>query len=154
MESFTGIQLKTLLYWLISENRLKNELKAGNKRRSAIVITVKEKSEAKYLCTSGFRFEKIVKAVEKYWEARSSLVYMTCCGISHKRIESCENRLLLCIICTGSHKVVDHNCGVANYNKKKRKICIYVAIKCPNYRRNHIANFPRYILRHKVDIKA
>jgi len=53
VESSTGIKLKTLPQWLISETRLREQQESGNKRGSAIVITVKRESEAKQLCASG-----------------------------------------------------------------------------------------------------
>ena len=53
VESSTGIQLKTIPRWLISETRLREQQESGQKRGSAIVITVKGESEAKQLCASG-----------------------------------------------------------------------------------------------------
>ena len=154
VESSTGIQLKTLPRWLISENRLRDQQEAGNKRGSAIVITVKGESEAKHLCASGLRFGGAVKVVEKYWEAGPSSVCMTCCGIGHKRMESCGNRPPQCIICDGPHQVEEHSCGVAGCNKGKGKICVHVAVKCANCGGNHTANSPRCTSRHKADIEA
>ena len=75
VESSTGIQLKTMPRWLISEDRLKEQQEKGSKRGSAIVITVSNKIEAKWLLTNGFRFEGAVKKVEKYWEAGPGYVW-------------------------------------------------------------------------------
>ena len=72
VELATGIQLKTLPRWIISESRLKEQQEFDNKRGSAIVITVSSESEAKMLCASGLRFGGVVKMVEKYWESGPS----------------------------------------------------------------------------------
>ena len=64
VESATGIQLKTLPRWLISESRLKEQQEFDHKRGSVIVITVSGESEAKKLCESGLRFSQVVKVVE------------------------------------------------------------------------------------------
>ena len=74
VESATGIRLKAIPRWLISESRLKEQQELNNKRGSAIVITVSGESEAKKLCASGLRFGGIVKMVEKYWESGPSSV--------------------------------------------------------------------------------
>ena len=50
------------------------------------MITVKGEAEAKKLCASSLRFGKAVKVVERYWDAGSFLVYMTCYGIEHQRM--------------------------------------------------------------------
>ena len=84
VESSTGIQLKTLPRWLISESRLKEQQENG-KQGSAIVITVKGETEAKQLCASGLRFGGIVRVVERYWEAGPGSVCMTC---GHERLGS------------------------------------------------------------------
>lgn len=69
VESSTGIRLKTVPRWLIPENRLRERQESGNKRGSAIVITVANASEASYLCAKGLRFGGGLKVVEKFWEA-------------------------------------------------------------------------------------
>ena len=66
IESSTGIQLKTLLRWLISKNCLIDQQKSENKRGSTIIITIKEKLEAKHSCASGLQFGEVVKVIEKY----------------------------------------------------------------------------------------
>ena len=71
VESATGIRLKAIPRWLISESRLKEQQELNNKRGSAIVITVSGESEAKKLCAS-------VKMVEKYWKSGLSSVCMSC----------------------------------------------------------------------------
>ena len=154
VESSTGIQLKTLPRWLINENRLREQQETGNKRGSAIVITVKGESKANHLCASGFQFGGIVRVVERYWEAGPGSVCMICCGIGHEQMGSCGNRPPQCIICSGSHKVEEHRCGVAGCNKGKGKICAHVTAKCANRRGNHTANFPQCTSRHKADMQA
>lgn len=47
IELSIGIRLKALLRWLININRLREQQQNGNKRGSAIVITVKREIEAK-----------------------------------------------------------------------------------------------------------
>ena len=91
MGSSTGIQLKILPQWLISEDRLRETQTTGNKRGSAIVIMAKGETEAKKFCASGLRFSSLVKMVEKFWEVRPSSMYMTYSGISHMCIGECGN---------------------------------------------------------------
>lgn len=47
VESATGIELKTLPRWLISESRLREQQEVSNQWGSAIVITVGSESEGK-----------------------------------------------------------------------------------------------------------
>lgn len=79
---------------------------------------------------------------------------MICYGIGHKRMRSYGNRRPQCIICIGPYKIEEHSCGIAGYNKGKRKIYVHIAIKCANYRENHTVNSSRYTSRYKVDIKT
>ena len=154
VESSTDIQLKALPRWLINENRLREQQETGNKRGSAIVITVKGDAEAKKLCASGLRFGGVVRVVERYWEAGPSSVCMICCGIGHHRMGSCGDRPEKCLICAGPHKVENHQCGVAGCNKGKGKICAHITPKCANCGGTHVANSPRCASRHQADIKA
>lgn len=73
VELSTGIQLKTLPRWLISEDRLRETQTTGSKRGSAIVITVKREAEAKKLCASGLRFGGLVRVVENFLGGRTKL---------------------------------------------------------------------------------
>lgn len=118
VESATGIQLKTLPRWLISENRLNEQQEFSNKRGSAIVITVSGESEAKKVCASGLRFGGVVKIVEKYWDSGPSSVCMTCCGIGHERMGKCGDRVPKCLICAGPNMMEDHRC-----RKGAGKVC-------------------------------
>ena len=140
VESATGIQLKALPRWLISENRLKEQQESSNKQGSAIVITVSSKSEAKKLCASGLRFGGVIKVVEKYWESGPSSVCMTCSGIGHERMGKCGDQVPKCVICAGPHKIGDHQCGVTGCNKGRGKICAHVVVKCANCGGGHPAN--------------
>lgn len=79
---------------------------------------------------------------------------MICCGISRHQMGSCGNRHEKCLICVGHHKVENHQCGIEGCNKGKRKICAHISLKCANSGRAHVANSPRYTLRHQTDIKA
>ena len=79
---------------------------------------------------------------------------MTYCSMGHGRIGSYGNRQPQYIISTGLQKVEEYSCGVASYNKGKRKIYIHIAIKCANCGENHTANFPYCTLRQKADIEA
>lgn len=69
-------------------------------------------------------------------------------------MENCGNRPPKCIICAGPHKVEKHCCGVAGYNKGKGKSCVHDTAKCANCGGIHVAYSPRYVSRHKADIKA
>ena len=66
IESSTGIQLKMVFCWLISESQLEKRLESGTERRSAIVITVGTSKKAAKLCFKGLRFKEALKVVEKY----------------------------------------------------------------------------------------
>ena len=145
---------KTLPRWLINEGRLREAQMTGNKRGSAIVITVKGETEAKRLCVSGLRFGGLIRVVEKYWEAESSSVCMTCCGISHERMGDCRNWPAKCIIYTGAHKVEEHQCGVTGCTKSRGKICPHITVMCANCGGGHMANSPRCVSRQKAGIKA
>lgn len=61
-------------------------------RRSAIVITVKTREEVTELCSKGLRFGGAVKVIEKYWEAGTGLVFMSCTGIDHDYQGKCDKR--------------------------------------------------------------
>ena len=60
-ESSTRIQLKTLPPWLINETRLREQQETGNKRGSAIVITVKREVEAKQFAHLDFDLEELLE---------------------------------------------------------------------------------------------
>ena len=105
IESSTGIQLKTVPCWLISESQLEKRLESGTGRGSAIVITVGTSEEASKLCSRGLRFGGALKVVEKYWEAGPSSVCLSYAGVSHDRLGECKDRAVQCIICAGTHKV-------------------------------------------------
>ena len=154
VESATGIELKTLPRWLISESRLREQQEANNKRGSAIVITVSGENEGKRLCASGLRFGGIVKVVEKYWESGPSSVCLTCCGIGHERMGKCGDQPPKCIICAGPHKVEDHRCGVNGCSKGIGKMCAHVLALCANCGGNHPANSTHCTLRHKAEVNA
>ena len=142
IELSNGIQLKTLPCWLIGKSRLQEKQVTRDKRGSAIVITVKSKSEAKQLCAFGLCFGYIIKKVEKYLEVWISSVYMMCCGISNKRMGKFNNRPLKCIIYAGLHKIIEYQCGVLDCSKEIRKICIHMKVKYINYNSNYPANSP------------
>ena len=154
VESSTGIKLKTLPRWLIGETQLKEQQGSGNKRGSAIVITVKRESEAKQLCAFRLRFGGIVRVVERYWEARPGSACMTYCGIRHEQMGSCGDRAPQCMICSGLHKMKEHCCGVAGCIKRKGKICAHVTAKCANCGGNHTANSLQYVSRYKADLEV
>lgn len=74
VEFSTNIQLKTMPHQLINENRFKKKQEKRNKRRSAILIIVSNKIEAKQLLANGFCFGGAMKKLEKYWKADSGSV--------------------------------------------------------------------------------
>ena len=154
IESSTGIKLKTTPRWLIGEARIEKRLDTGNKRRSAIVITVGSKEEASKLCAKGLRFGGVPKVVEKYWEAGPSSVCLACSGIGHDRLGSCNQRHEQCVICAGAHKSENHKCGVTGCTVKKGKICIHVVPKCANCGGNHQATAFRCPARQKAQALA
>ena len=154
IESSTGIKLKTLPRWLISEARLEERLETGNGKGSAIVITVGNEAEASKLCSKGLRFGGAPKVVEKYWEAGPGSVCMTCSGIGHDRLGGCKERPEQCVICAGAHKTENHRCGVTGCAAKKGKICIHVVPKCANCGGNHQATAYRCPARQKAQALA
>ena len=154
VESSTGIQLKTMPRWLISEDRLKEQQEKGSKRGSAIVITVSNEIEAKRLLANGLCFGGAVKKVEKYWEAGPGLMYMRCCGIGYKRQGSCGDRLEKCVMCAEAHPASKHQYGVNGCNKRKGKRCIHVIARCANCEGSHLANSGRCTIRQKAQIEA
>ena len=79
---------------------------------------------------------------------------MTCCGIGHERMRGCGNRPAKCIICTGAHKVEEHQCGMTRCTKGRGKICPHITVKCANCGGSHMANFSRCVSRQKAGIKA
>lgn len=140
IESFTGIQLQSFPWWLINKDRLRQKQETG-KRRLIIVITVKKEAEAKKLYASGLRFGSVIKVVEKYWDIESGLVYMICYSIRHQQIESCGDRPQKYIIYAGPNKIKDYQCGIAEYQKRKKKICVYITSKCANSIEAHTTDF-------------
>ena len=124
---------------MINEARLEERLESGNGRKSAIVITVGNSTEASRLCSKGLRFGGALKVVEKYWEAGPSSICMSCAGIGHDRLGKCGDSGVQCVICAGAHKVESHKCGVTGCTAKIGKICTHVIPKCANCGRNHQA---------------
>ena len=115
---------------------------------------VEGETKAKKLYALGLHFEGLIRVVEKYWEARPSLVYMTCCGIGHEWMGGYENQPAKCIICTEAYKFEKHQYGVTGCTKNRGKVYLYITVKCANCGGSHIVNFPRYISRQKAGIKA
>ena len=76
----------------INEEQQEEKLESENRKRSAIVITFENKAEVLKLCTKKLRFRIASKVVEKYWEAKPSLLYITCLGICHDQPEECVER--------------------------------------------------------------
>lgn len=154
IESSTGIQLKTVPRWLISESRLEERLESGTGRGSAIVITVGTSEEAVKLCSKGLRFGGALKVVEKYWEAGPSSVCLSCAGVGHDRLGECGARAVQCVICAGAHKAEDHRCGVMGCTVKMGKICTHVTPKCANCGAKHQATAFKCPARLKAQAEA
>ena len=85
VESSTGILLKAMPHWLITEDFVKEQQDKSNKQKSAIVITVNNKIKAKRLIANRFQFGGIIKKVERYWDAGPGSNCIKCCEINHKR---------------------------------------------------------------------
>ena len=115
---------------------------------------VQGKAKAKKLCASGLWFGGAVKIIKRYWNVGPDSVCMTCCGIRYQRRGSCGDEPQKCIICAGLQKIKDHQCGVAECQKGKKKICVHVTPKYANCMGTHATNSPRYISRHKAEINA
>ena len=94
IESSIEIQLKIIPYWLISKSWLEEYLKSRNRRKSAIVITVKNNKKASRLCSKELRFGETLKVVKKYWEVGFGSIYMSCAGISHDRLGKCRDKAI------------------------------------------------------------
>ena len=154
IESSTGIQLKTIPRWLISESRLEKRLDSDTGRGSAIVITVGTSEEAAKLCSKGLRFGEALKVVEKYWEARPGSVCLSCAGLGHDCLGECGDRAVQCVICAGAHKVEDYRCGVTGCTVKMGKICTHVTPKCANCGAKHQATAFKCQARLKAQAEA
>ena len=137
IESSTGIQLKIVLYWLISESRLEKRLESSTGRGFAIVIIVSTNKKAAKLCSKGLRFGGILKVVEKYWEVGPGLICLSCEGIGHNHLGKCEDRAVKCIICADAYKVEDYKCRVIGCIVKIGKICTHITPKCANCGAKH-----------------
>lgn len=113
-------------------------MEAGNRKGSAIVITIENELEVSRLCIKRLRFGRVSKVVEKYWKARSSSIYMTCSGISYDQLGGCNESLEQYVICAEAHKIENHVYGVTRYRVKKN-ICIYIIQRYANCDGNHQA---------------
>lgn len=69
---------------------------------------IKKELKAKKLCASSFQFEKAIKVVEKYCDARPRSVYITYCGIRYQQMRSCRGRLEKYMIYVGLYKREDY----------------------------------------------
>lgn len=67
---------------------------------------------------------------------------------------SYRNRAPQYIICSRPHKMKEDCYGVANYIKRKEKICVHVIAKCANCGGNYTTNSPQFVSRHKTDLKV
>lgn len=77
IKSSTGMKLKTVPCWLISEIQLKDCLESGTEKRFTIIITVGTSKEVTKLCFKRLRFGRVLKVVEKYWETGPGLVCLS-----------------------------------------------------------------------------
>lgn len=83
IKSSMRILLKIVSCQLINESQLEKYLKSGIGRRFAIVIMVSTSEEVGKLCSKRLRFDRALKVVKKYWEAKPGLVCLSCARISH-----------------------------------------------------------------------
>lgn len=110
--------------------------------------------DAKKLYVSELHFVSFIQMIEKYWKTESSLVYMTCCKIGHKRIEGCKNQSAKYIICANMYKIKKYQYKVVGYTKSKKKICPHIKVKYANCRRNYMINIINCTLRWKASVKV
>ena len=108
IESSTGIKLKTIPCWLINKAQLEERLETGNKRRSAIIITVGNKADTFKLCAKELRFEGALKVVEKYWEVGPSSIYITYSSIRHDQLRGWNKKPTQWVIYARAHKSENH----------------------------------------------
>lgn len=135
-ESLRDIKLKTAPSQLISESRLEKRLESSTIGKSAIFITVGTSKKVAKLCSKRLRFEGALKVVEKYQEARSSLVYLSCVRVGHDYLGECKDRTIQCVIAIDAHKVKEHRCGVIGCTIKIRKIALILYLNMHIVRQN------------------
>lgn len=88
------IQLKTLSYGLINETQLEKHLESKNRKRSTIVIIVKNSVEASKLYFKRLKFEKTLKIVEKYGKARLDSLYISYADMCYDHIKKCKEKAI------------------------------------------------------------
>lgn len=143
-----------MFYWLMSKDRLRKQQENSNKQGLAIVITLHSEHEAKQLDINDLRFGGAMKKLEKYQKAGLGSICFKCCEISYERLESCRDKLEMCIMCVGSHQASKHKCRVNRCNKRRGKLCIHIVAQCANYQGNHQVSSTRCVLWMKAEIKA
>lgn len=79
---------------------------------------------------------------------------MRCYGIGHKHLEKCGHRPKKCVIYIGKYQTNEHQCGVAGYNKKRRKLWIYIVALCINYDKSYQANLAWYPVQPKAEVQT
>ena len=77
---------------LIDKNQQKKYLKFRNKKRSIIIINIKNK-KVFGLSFKKLRFEKILKVVKKYSKVENSLVYTNCLGINYNYLIKYKDKI-------------------------------------------------------------
>lgn len=73
-----------------------------------MVIMTGNSIKASRLYSKKLRFGGTLKVIEKDWEGRSSLVYITYSGIEHDWLGGFGDKTVQCIICVGLHKLENH----------------------------------------------
>lgn len=92
---------------MINKTQLEECLDFGNGKSLAIVIMTRNSIEASRLYSKKLRFGGTLKVIEKDWEDRPSLVYITYSGIEHDWL-GCGDKIVQCIICVGLYKLENH----------------------------------------------
>lgn len=93
------------MQWLIYKNKLREKQELGNNRHFAIGNTITNVFNIAYLCVKGLRFERILKIVDKYLEARLELICFIYYSIGHYCQGSCGPRPVKCILYARSYKL-------------------------------------------------
>lgn len=77
---------------------------------------------------------------------------MTDLRIRHDRLGEYNQSSEKYVIYVEAHKLKNHKCGIMKCKTKRKKICIYIVLKCANYRDTYQATVFQYSGRQKAQI--